>query len=155
MTDSSPELTQEQIDEFLATVRLPLVTDAARRVTAWSTAGFGALLGVLAGSTWAIRTEPWSGLLWVALQTLYVVGLIALVVWRHRAARHPALDTRRTEVLGVGTSAVAAIALVTWIQFGGAPAAGPLVVIGAGLLTAAPSFVAAYRIAPEAFLPRR
>lgn len=153
MADSTPELTQEQIDDFLATVRLPLVTDAASRAYALSTAAFGALLGVLAGSTWAMHGDTWSGLLWGALQVVYLGGLVALVTWRRRATRSPSTGSRSIEIKGVVVSAVLAFSIVMWVTLGGAPVVGPLAGLGAGLLTAAPSFVAAYRIAPTAFVP--
>lgn len=155
MSAPPPEPTQDQIDDFLATVRLPLVTDAARRSHALLAAAHGGPFGLFASGHLLAEGSSWAGLWWMVLQIGFLGGLLVLVVWRRRLGHRIPAEDRRREFVGVIASGVLALALVTWAQLGGAPTVDPLAAVGAGLLTAAPCVVAARRIAPEIFSGHR
>ncbi len=147
MNDITPQQAREQLAQVEA------ATDrraADRRVHALATAGFGLAMGAYLSVYRVVDGTGWQTPALLA----YVFGLLALAGWQTRAARSWPRNARRASYLGLGATVVLFMAAVMTFNYreaqreldGTGAGESVLLLVLAGMVTAAPMVVAALRI---------
>ncbi|GIL35458.1 hypothetical protein PDTK01_15340 [Phycicoccus sp. DTK01] len=147
MNDITPQQARERLAHAEAATGR---RDAERRVHAWATAGFGAVMGAYLSLSRATDDTPLEQPLLVA----YVLAVAGLATWQTRASRAWPRHARRAGRIGLGTTFGLFLVAVIGLNIreaeqkmdGLAPSENPWLLALAGVVVAAPMLLAAVRI---------